>query len=96
VERFTRADQDRLVEGVVTDVVPFGVVVDLGADHRGFIDPLYIDDDDHYRVGERVANHLIIFDTRKRCYLLRPPHQIPVIERLRRRGHDVADPDWPE
>lgn len=52
----------------------------------GLIDVLYIEDDDIYQVGDRVSCCLEYFDEKKRKFILRPPGQVPLAERLRRRG----------
>lgn len=52
----------------------------------GLVDVLYIDDDDNYQVGDRVSCYLEYFDEKKRKFILRPPGQVPVAERLRRAG----------
>jgi hypothetical protein len=65
------------------------VFVDLGLSHVGFIDPLYLDDGDHYQIGQQVRAYLSTFDERRGEFWLRPPGQVPVDERLRRKGHDV-------
>ncbi|MFL6073302.1 MAG: hypothetical protein ACJ73S_07910 [Mycobacteriales bacterium] len=77
-----------LVEGSVLAVFRWGVIVDLGLSHVGLIDALYVDDDDNYQVGDRISAYLTHFDDRMEKFWLRPPGQIPVSERLRRRGYD--------
>jgi hypothetical protein len=52
----------------------------------GYIDPLYIDDTDHYEKGDRVSAYLSTFDERMGKFWLRPPGQIPVSERLKQKG----------
>jgi hypothetical protein len=47
-----------LVQGRVVDVFYWGVWLDLGLSCPGFIDALYIDDDDHYVVGDKVTGYL--------------------------------------
>lgn len=81
-----RALLGSLVDGRVVAVFNWGVVVDLQLSHVGFIDPLYIDDDDHYSVGDRVTAYLSTFDEKMEKFWLRPPGQVPVSERLRRKG----------
>lgn len=71
------------IRGVVRAVFRWGVIVDLGADFVGLIDALYIDDDDSYVTGQTVITHLDRFDDRKLKYILRPPGQVPIIERLK-------------
>ncbi|MCH5671596.1 S1 RNA-binding domain-containing protein [Streptomyces gilvus] len=73
-----------LVEGEVVAVFRWGVIVDLGLSRDGLIDVLYIDDDDNYEVGDRVSCYLSVFDEMKNKFILRPPGQVPVAERLRR------------
>lgn len=63
-----------------------GIIVDLGLSWVGLIDVLYIEDDDIYQVGDRVSCCLEYFDEKKRKFILRPPGQVPLAERLRRRG----------
>ncbi len=84
-----RALLGTLVTGTVQAVFRWGVIVDLGLSHVGFIDPLYIDDGEHYEVGQQVRAHLSTFDEQQRKFWLRPPGQVSVAERLRRKGHDV-------
>jgi len=84
-----RALIGNLVTGTVQAVFRWGVIVDLGLSHVGFIDPLYIDDNDHYEVGQQVRSYLTTFDEQQRKFWLRPPNQVPVAERLTRKGHDV-------
>ncbi|WP_149831368.1 S1 RNA-binding domain-containing protein [Streptomyces tailanensis] len=74
-----------VVEGEATAVFPWGVIVDLGLSRDGLIDVLYIDDD-NYQVGDRVSCYLDAFDEMKNKFILRPPGQVPLAERLRRRG----------
>lgn len=81
-----RALLGTLVEGTVVAVFQWGVIVDLGLSHVGFIDPLYIDDCDHYEKGDRVSAFLSTFDERMERFWLRPPGQVPVSERLRQKG----------
>jgi ribosomal protein S1 len=79
-----------LVEGTVEAVFRWGIIVDLGFPSRGFIDPLYIDDDDPYEVGQRVRAYVVSVDAdAQRKLRLRPPGQTPVADRLRQQGHDV-------
>ncbi|GAB7103410.1 hypothetical protein JCM4814A_17240 [Streptomyces phaeofaciens JCM 4814] len=73
-----------VVEGEATAVFPWGVIVDLGLSRDGLIDVLYIDDDDNYEVGDRVSCCLDAFDEMKNKFILRPPGQVPLAERLRR------------
>lgn len=74
----------KLVTGVVEAVFRWGVIVNLGLDHVGLIDVLYIEDDDEYVVGQDVTAYLDVFDEKKSKYILRPPGQTPLIERLKR------------
>ncbi|MDQ0933316.1 hypothetical protein [Streptomyces turgidiscabies] len=74
-----------IIEGDAIAVFNWGVIVDLGLSCVGLIDVLYIDDDDNYQVGDRVACYLECFDKQKRKFILRPPGQVPLAERLRRR-----------
>jgi hypothetical protein len=75
-----------IVVGTVEAVFGWGVIVDLKLTFPGLIDVLYVDDDDRYVVGQSVSAIVDGFDERKCKYVLRPPNQEPVIERLRRRG----------
>jgi predicted RNA-binding protein with RPS1 domain len=77
-----------LMQGGVTAVFPWGIVVDLGGSRVGLIDVLYVDDDDVYQVGQLVSGYLTDINDRKE-YRLRPPQQTPVVDRLRAAGHDV-------
>lgn len=70
-----------LMRGAVTAVFPWGVVVDLGDSRAGLIDVLYVDDDDDYQVGQPVSAYLTCINE-KLEYRLRPPGQVPVIDRL--------------
>jgi ribosomal protein S1 len=78
-----------LVEGTVAAVFRWGVVVELGLSHVGFIDALYVDDGDRYEVGDKVSAYLTRFDARQNKFWLRPPGQTPVSERLRKKGFDI-------
>lgn len=73
-----------IVEGDAIAVFHWGVIVDLGLSYVGLIDVLYIEDDDNYQVGDRVSCYLERFDKQKRKFILRPPRQVPLAERLRR------------
>ncbi|GAA0730781.1 hypothetical protein Drose_26915 [Dactylosporangium roseum] len=75
-----------LVEGEVEAAFRWGVIVDLGMSRVGLIDALYIDDDDDYQVGGRVSAYLDSFDSKKNKFILRPPGQVPVAERLKNLG----------
>ncbi|WP_367322909.1 hypothetical protein [Streptomyces sp. HUAS ZL42] len=72
-----------LVEGEVVAVFRWGVIVDAGLSRVGLIDVLYIDDDDTYRPGDRVSCYLESFDEMKDKFILRPPGQVPLADRLR-------------
>ncbi|WP_406270833.1 hypothetical protein OH799_29540 [Nocardia sp. NBC_00881] len=78
-----------LVEGTVEAVFRWGVIVDLGLSHVGFIDPLYIDDSERHEAGQRVRLYLTTFDEQQQKFWLRPAGQVPIAERLREKGHDV-------
>lgn len=84
-----RALLGTVVTGTVRAVFRWGVIVDLGLSHDGFVDPLYIDDEHHYEPGRQVRAYLSTFDEKQQKFWLRPPGQTPVAERLRRMGHDV-------
>ncbi|MEU3173320.1 MULTISPECIES: hypothetical protein [unclassified Streptomyces] len=58
--------------------------MDLGLSRVGLVDALYVDDGDDYHVGDRISGHLDCFDEQKDKFILRPPDQIPLAERLRR------------
>lgn len=88
VSEAERALIGTLVEGTVEAVFRWGVVIDLGLSHVGFIDALYVDDGDRYEVGDRVGVYLSGFDARQNKFWLRPPGQTPVSERLRQKGFD--------
>jgi ribosomal protein S1 len=75
-----------LVEGEVEAVFTWGVIIDLGMSHVGLIDALYVDDDDDYQVGDRVSVYLDSFDSKKNEFILRPPGQVSVAERLKNLG----------
>ncbi len=74
-----------IVEGTVVAVFRWGIIVDLRLSRIGLIDALYIDDQDNYRIDDRVGCYLDCFDERKDKYILRPPGQTPLVERLARR-----------
>ncbi|MFF1739256.1 S1 RNA-binding domain-containing protein [Streptomyces mirabilis] len=73
-----------MVDGEVEAVFRWGIIVDLGLSRVGLIDALYIDDEDNYQVGDRVSGYLDCFDEQKEKFILRPPDQISLAERLRR------------
>jgi len=75
-----------LVEGEVEAVFRWGVIVNLGMSRVGLIDALYVDDDDDYRVGDRVSAYLDCFDEKKNKFILRPPGQVSVADRLKDLG----------
>ncbi|WP_055524436.1 hypothetical protein [Streptomyces graminilatus] len=75
-----------IVEGEAIAVFRWGVIVDLGLSWVAILDVLYIEDGDSYQVGDRVSCYLDCFDEQKRKFILRPPGQVPIAERLRRRG----------
>ncbi len=78
-----------LVEGRVEAIFRWGIIVDLGLSRMGFIDPLYIDDGDHYEVGQQVRAYFTAVEDGQQKFRLRPPGQVPVTERLRRKGFDI-------
>ena len=79
----------RLVRGKIEAVFRWGIIVELDWEHKGLIDALYVNDEDVYIVGRTVEAVLDGFDERKQKYILRPPHQTPLAERLRAKGFDV-------
>jgi hypothetical protein len=81
-----------LVTGRVAAVFRWGVIVDLGLSHVGHIDPLYIDDDDHYEVDQEIRAYLT--GSCNYQFSLRPPGQVPIAERLRRKGYEVEGDPW--
>ncbi|WNM35986.1 hypothetical protein RKE30_39365 [Streptomyces sp. Li-HN-5-11] len=72
------------VDGTVEAVFRWGIIDDAGLSRVGLIDALYIDDEDTYEVGQCVTCILDCFDEQKNKFILRPPHQVPLAERLRR------------
>ena len=76
-----------LVAGTVAAVYKFGVLVDLGLDYVGFIDPVFIGDD-VYEEGERVEAYVVGFRAENRQYELRPKGVISLPEWLRQRSAD--------
>ncbi|KRD40428.1 hypothetical protein ASE27_05925 [Oerskovia sp. Root918] len=82
------ADEQRLIgslmEGEVIAVFRWGIILNLGLSRVGLTDALYIDDGDHYQVGDRVRGYLDCFDEQKNKFIFRPPHQVSVTERLER------------
>ena len=79
----------QLVSGKVLAAFRWGVILDVNLSRVGLIDALYIDDDDGYAVGATVEVYLDSFDEQKDKFIARPPGQIPLAERLRRKGFDV-------
>lgn len=77
------------VEAKIIAVFHWGVILDLRLSKVGLIDALYVDDDDEYVVGEAVTVILDDFDEQKDKFIARPPKQIPLVDRLRAKGHDV-------
>ncbi|WP_404868092.1 hypothetical protein ACI1MP_07400 [Kitasatospora griseola] len=75
-----------IVDGAIEAVFRWGVIVDLKLSRVGLIDALYIDDGDCYQVGDRVSCYLDCFDERKDKFILRPPGQTSLAERLGRVG----------
>ena len=73
-----------MIDGEIEAVFRWGIIVDLGLSRVGLIDALYIDTGDNYQVGDRVSGYLDCFDEQKDKFILRPPNQIPLAERLRR------------
>jgi hypothetical protein len=59
------------VVGAVTLVQPWGVYVDVGLDHLGYIDPTNIQDD-LYLTGGRFEGHIVDFRERSKFYELEP------------------------
>ncbi|RMI45212.1 S1 domain-containing protein [Streptomyces triticirhizae] len=78
-----------LVVGRVVAIFNWGVIVDIGLSKVGLIDALYVDDEDKYEPGAEVAAYLESLDSMKDKYILRPPHQTSLAERLRNKGYDV-------
>lgn len=78
-----------LIEGTVEAVFRWGVIVNLGLSRVGLIDALYIDDDDSYRVGDKVAGYLESFDDQKQKFIIRPLGQESLSDRLRKKGFDI-------
>lgn len=74
----------KIIEGRVEAVFRWGVIVDLGLSRVGLIDALYIDDDDEYYAGQKVSGYMDCFDEKKNEFILRPPTQIPLADRLDR------------
>jgi ribosomal protein S1 len=60
-----------IVAGSVSLVRPWGVYVDVGLEHVGYIDPVNIRDA-HYEAGDRVEAYVVDFRERSRVYELRP------------------------
>ena len=72
-----------IVHGQVEAVFRWGIIVNLGLSRVGLIDALYIDEEDEYRVGDQVECFMDCFDVQKNEFILRPPKQVPLEERLR-------------
>jgi hypothetical protein len=77
-----------LITGRVVAVFNWGIIVDIGLSHVGLIGALYIDDGDKYETEEEVVAYLESYDSMKEKYILRPPHQTSLAERLRNKGFD--------
>lgn len=77
------------VQGTIIRVERFGMLVDIGLEMPGFVDPVYIDDTDSYAAGQTISAYVLFFDERKRQHILRPVGQIPLPERLRAKGHKI-------
>jgi predicted RNA-binding protein with RPS1 domain len=82
----------RLVVGKVEMVRPWGVYVNVGLDHLGYIDPVNIQDD-LYDVGDNAEAHVVDFRERNSVYELRPKGELPLHDRLhnREKGAGVDD-----
>lgn len=80
-----------LVAGVVTGVARHGVFIDIGADHIGHIDPIYIDTGDFYKVGDRVIVYLEGYSKASKEYRLRPQGKLTMAEWLRERRETEGD-----
>ncbi|BDU09238.1 hypothetical protein [Nocardia cyriacigeorgica] len=78
-ERFV----DTAAEGVVVAVFSWGIVVDLGLPHPGFIDPLYIDDGDSYEAGDSVSGTILAYIPESRQFRLLPVGKVPVADRMK-------------
>jgi ribosomal protein S1 len=76
-----------LVVGTVAAVYRFGVLVDLGLDHMGFIDPIFIGDD-VYEEGDHIEAYVVGFRAENRQYELRPKGMMSLPEWLRQRSKD--------
>ena len=72
-----------LVTGTVEAVFGWGIIVDIGLDSVGLIDVLYIAPDASYVVGDELTVYLDTYDTMKKKFILRPPDQVPLSERLK-------------
>lgn len=78
-----------LIEGTVEAVFRWGIIVDLGLSRVGLIDALYIDDDDSYEIGDQITGYLDSYDELKEKFIIRPPKQESLTDRLRRKGYDL-------
>ena len=67
--------------GTVTLVRPWGVYVDLGLQHAGYIDPMFVHDE-LYEVGDRVEAYIVDFRERSGVYELRPKGRTSLREQL--------------
>lgn len=76
-----RAVIGKVVRGRVIDVQRWGVLVDVKLSQLGFIDPLYIDDDCRYEIGQEVEACVSSYQARTHRYWLRPLGQVPISER---------------
>jgi hypothetical protein len=79
----------QLASGRVLAVFRWGVILELGLSRLGLIDALYIDDGDIYVNGQDVEVYLDSFDEQKDKFIARPPGQVPLFERLRKKGFDL-------
>lgn len=71
----------RVVVGTVEMVRTWGVYVNVGLDHLGYIDPANIQDD-LYDVGDNVEAYVVHFRGRDGVYELRPSSKVCLQERL--------------
>ncbi|MEU3625875.1 hypothetical protein [Amycolatopsis coloradensis] len=79
----------RLVDAKVAAVFRWGVIVDINLSRPGLIDALYVDDSDSYVVDDVVRVYLDSYDRQKDKIIARPPHQVPLLDRLREKGFDL-------
>ncbi len=73
-----------LVTGTVKAALPHGVFVDIGFDHIGHIDPIYIDSTDVYDIGNCITVYVDGFSHASNEYRLRPPGKLTMKEWLER------------